>query len=44
MDAWKLIWLVALIVAIAGFAFISFTVIIRGLAEVRSLLKETMEG
>jgi hypothetical protein len=43
MDMWKLIWIAALVIAIGGFTYVSFTVIIRGLSEVRSLLKDTME-
>ena len=44
MDIWKLIWIAALIAGMAGFAYISFRVIIKGIAEVRSLLKEMTEG
>ncbi|MGH7599884.1 MAG: hypothetical protein ACREOI_26310 [bacterium] len=44
MDIWKLIWIVALIGGMAGFAYISFAVIIKGIAEVRSLLKEMTEN
>ncbi len=43
MDIWKLIWIVALIVGIAGFAYISLKAAIRGFSEVGSLLKEKME-
>ncbi|MGH7454551.1 MAG: hypothetical protein ACRENG_24570 [bacterium] len=44
MDIWKLLWMIALIGGMAGFAYISFKVTIRGIAEVRSLLKEMAEG
>lgn len=43
MGMWKLIWMIALIAGIAGFAYISFKITVKGIAEVRSLLKETME-
>ncbi len=43
MGVWKLIWIVALIAGIAAFAYISFTVIIKGISEVRSLLKKTTD-
>ena len=41
MDIWKMIWMIALLAGMAGFAYISLRVIIRGIAEVLSLLKET---
>jgi hypothetical protein len=44
MEIWKLFWIVALIAGIAGFAYISLKVIIRGFSEARSLLKEMMEN
>jgi hypothetical protein len=44
MDIWKLIWIVVLIVGIAGFAYIVLKVTIRGFSETRSLLKETTEN
>lgn len=44
MDIWKLIWMLALLGGMAGFAYISLKVMIRGIAEVRSLLKETTEA
>jgi hypothetical protein len=43
MDIWKLIWIVVLIGGIASFAYISFIATIKGIAEVRSLLKEMTE-
>jgi len=43
MDLWKLVWMIALIGGIAGFGYISLTVIIRGFAEVRSLFQETLK-
>lgn len=44
MAIWQLIWMVALVGGVAGFVYVSFTVIIRGIAEVRSLLREMREG
>jgi hypothetical protein len=44
MEIWQLIWIIVLIAGIAGFAYISFKITIRGFAEVRSLLKEMNEG
>jgi hypothetical protein len=43
MDIWKLIWITVLIAGIAGFAYMVLKVTIRGFAETRSLLKETLE-
>ena len=43
MDPWKLIWIVVLIAGIAGFAYITLKVAIRGLSETRGLLQETEE-
>jgi hypothetical protein len=39
MEIWKIIWIVALVVAFAGFVFISSKVIWRGFAEMKELLK-----
>lgn len=44
MSIWQLIWIVALIVGILSFAYISLKVTIRGFSEVQSLLKEMTEG
>jgi hypothetical protein len=43
MDIWKLIWIVVLLAGMAGFAYISLKVAIRGFSETRSLLKEMTE-
>lgn len=43
MDIWKLIWMLVLILGIAGFVYIVLKVSFRGFAETRSLLKEKAE-
>lgn len=44
MDIWKLIWMGVLVAGVACFAYVSFTVIIKGFAEVGTLLREMIEG
>lgn len=43
MSIWMGIWIVVFIVGVICFSYISFIVIIRGFAEVRSLLKEMID-
>lgn len=42
MEIWKFIWIVVLTTGLACFVYISIMVIVKGFAEVRALLKETM--
>lgn len=43
MEIWKLIWMFFLLAGVMSFVYISFTVIIKGFAEVRELLKEMLD-
>lgn len=43
MNVWMVVWMVVLIIGILSFLCISLTVTIRGLAEVRGLLKEMLD-
>lgn len=44
MDIWKLVWIAFLLTGVICFVYISFTVIIKGFAEVRELLKEMLDA
>ncbi|MEX0736994.1 MAG: hypothetical protein WD182_06085 [Bacteroidota bacterium] len=44
MDFWAIIWFVALGLGTLGFAFIGVNVIVKGFAEVRSLLDDLGGG
>ena len=44
MDFWGIVWLVALGLGTLGFAFIAGNVIVKGFAEVKSLLNDLAKG